>query len=99
MNGLFFSFLFSILGSCAKYTGGSIYYYPAFNAARSEDALKFATEFSHFLGRPIGLEAVMRVRASKGKSEPFLFFFSFVKNVFLLLNLGLYSSKSLIIFT
>ncbi|KND02225.1 uncharacterized protein SPPG_02707 [Spizellomyces punctatus DAOM BR117] len=54
------------LSGCAKFTGGSVYYYPAFNAARSEDAMKFAHEFSHFLSRPIGLEAVMRVRASKG---------------------------------
>ncbi|KAI9102462.1 hypothetical protein DFS34DRAFT_577162 [Phlyctochytrium arcticum] len=54
------------LSGCAKFTGGSVFYYPAFNAARSEDALKFAYEFSHFLSRPIGLEAVMRVRASKG---------------------------------
>ncbi|KAJ3014838.1 COPII subunit [Thoreauomyces humboldtii] len=54
------------LSGCAKFTGGSVYYYPHFNAARSEDAMKFAHEFSHFLSRPIGLEAVMRVRASKG---------------------------------
>ncbi|KAJ3188766.1 COPII subunit [Gaertneriomyces sp. JEL0708] len=54
------------LSGCAKFTGGSVYYYPSFTAARSEDALKFAHEFSHFLSRPIGLEAVMRIRASKG---------------------------------
>ncbi|KAI8911333.1 Sec23/Sec24 trunk domain-containing protein, partial [Powellomyces hirtus] len=54
------------LSGCAKFTGGSVYYYPGFNAGRSEDAMKFAHEFSHFLSRPIGLEAVMRVRASKG---------------------------------
>ncbi|CAI2163666.1 12011_t:CDS:10 [Funneliformis geosporum] len=38
----------------------------AFNAGRSEDALKFAHEFAEFLASPIALEAVMRVRASKG---------------------------------
>ncbi|KAJ3038754.1 COPII subunit [Rhizophlyctis rosea] len=54
------------LSGCAKFTGGSVYFYPNFNAARPDDALKFANEFSHFLSRPIGLEAVMRVRASKG---------------------------------
>ncbi len=37
-----------------------------FNAARSEDATKFASEFSHYLHRPTGLEAVLRVRATKG---------------------------------
>ncbi|CAG8551464.1 10705_t:CDS:10 [Dentiscutata erythropus] len=34
--------------------------------SRSEDALKFAHEFAEFLASPIALEAVMRVRASKG---------------------------------
>ncbi|CAH1759678.1 6947_t:CDS:10 [Entrophospora sp. SA101] len=33
---------------------------------RTEDALKFAHEFAEFLASPIALEAVMRVRASKG---------------------------------
>ena len=31
-----------------------------------EDTEKFVNEFQHFLGRPLGLEAVLRVRASKG---------------------------------
>ncbi|TPX48602.1 hypothetical protein SeMB42_g02938 [Synchytrium endobioticum] len=56
----------STLSGCAKYTGGSVYYHPNFNASKSEDALKFTKELSHFLGRPIGLEAVLRVRATKG---------------------------------
>jgi len=54
-------------GSCPRYIGGQTYFYPAFNASRSEDALKFAHEFAEYLSSPIGLEAVMRVRASKGK--------------------------------
>ncbi|RIA95284.1 Sec23/Sec24 trunk domain-containing protein [Glomus cerebriforme] len=54
------------LGCCPRYTGGQTYFYPAFNAGRSEDALKFAHEFAEFLASPIALEAVMRVRASKG---------------------------------
>ncbi|KAI9033323.1 hypothetical protein DFJ74DRAFT_652041 [Hyaloraphidium curvatum] len=54
------------LSTCSKFTGGACFFYPAFNAARTEDAIKFATEFSHFLSKPLGLEAVLRVRASKG---------------------------------
>ncbi|CAG8709270.1 14480_t:CDS:10, partial [Acaulospora morrowiae] len=54
------------LSCCPRYTGGNTYFYPAFNAGRSEDALKFAHEFAEFLASPIALEAVMRVRASKG---------------------------------
>ncbi|CAD6588923.1 MAG: COPII subunit, partial [Tremellales sp. Tagirdzhanova-0007] len=37
-----------------------------FNASRSEDAIKFATEFGKVLIMPIMLEAVIRVRASRG---------------------------------
>ncbi|MBW0470699.1 hypothetical protein O181_010414 [Austropuccinia psidii MF-1] len=54
------------LSCLPRYTGGNTYFYPAFNAARSEDALKFAHEFGQVLTSPIALEAVMRVRASRG---------------------------------
>lgn len=49
-----------------KYTGGQTYYYRAFNAGISEDALKFAHEFSQVVTQPFLLEAVLRVRASRG---------------------------------
>ena len=49
------------------YTAGQTYYYPAFNASRTEDAIKFAHEFGEVLAMPILLEAVMRVRASKSE--------------------------------
>ena len=48
------------------YTSGQTYYYPAFNAGRTEDAIKFAHEFGEVLATPVMLEAVMRVRASRG---------------------------------
>lgn len=54
------------LAGLPRYTGGGTYFYPAFNAGRSEDALKFAHEFASVLAQPIALEAVMRVRASRG---------------------------------
>lgn len=54
------------LGCLPRYTGGQTYFYPAFTAARSEDALKFAHEFGEVLSHPIALEAVMRVRTSRG---------------------------------
>lgn len=54
------------LSCLPRYTAGQTYFYPAFNAARSEDALKFAHEFGEVLASPIGLEAVIRVRASRG---------------------------------
>ncbi|KAI9735888.1 MAG: COPII subunit [Cirrosporium novae-zelandiae] len=54
------------LSNLPRYTGGQTYFYPAWNAARSEDARKFASEFSEYLSAEIGLEAVLRVRATTG---------------------------------
>ncbi|KAK4687289.1 protein transport protein SEC24, partial [Tremellales sp. Uapishka_1] len=54
------------LSCLPRYTAGQTYLYPGFNASRAEDAIKFATEFGKVLASPIGLEAVIRVRASRG---------------------------------
>ncbi|KKK20088.1 hypothetical protein ARAM_000821 [Aspergillus rambellii] len=54
------------LSNLPRYTGGQTYFYPAWNAARGEDAIKFAREFSDYLSSEIGLEAVLRVRATTG---------------------------------
>jgi len=54
------------LSNLPRYTGGQTYFYPAWNAARTEDAIKFATEFSDYLSSEIGLEAVLRVRTTTG---------------------------------
>ena len=54
------------LSNLPRYTGGQTYFYPGWNAAREEDAMKFATEFSDYLSSEIGLEAVLRVRATTG---------------------------------
>ncbi|KIL59467.1 hypothetical protein M378DRAFT_26985 [Amanita muscaria Koide BX008] len=54
------------LACLPHYTSGQTYYYPAFNAARTEDAIKFAHEFGQVMAMPVMLEAVMRVRASRG---------------------------------
>lgn len=54
------------LSNLPRYTGGQTYFYPAWNAARSEDAIKFAKEFSDYLSAEVGLEAVLRVRATSG---------------------------------
>ncbi|CAL1699435.1 unnamed protein product [Somion occarium] len=53
------------LACLPHYTAGQTFFYPAFNASRTEDAIKFAHEFGKVLAMPIMLEAVMRVRASK----------------------------------
>ncbi|KAL1900379.1 COPII subunit [Ceratocystis pirilliformis] len=54
------------LSNLPRYTGGQTWLYPGWNAGRPEDAIKFATEFSDYLSSEIGLEAVLRVRATTG---------------------------------
>ncbi|KAG4300879.1 hypothetical protein PCK1_002956 [Pneumocystis canis] len=54
------------LACLPRYTAGQTFYYPAWNAGRSEDITKFAREFGAHLSQEIGLEAVMRVRGSTG---------------------------------
>ncbi|KAJ1325569.1 protein transport protein SEC24 [Microdochium nivale] len=54
------------LSNLPRYTGGQTWFYPGWNAGRAEDAMKFASEFSDFLSSEIGLEAVLRVRATTG---------------------------------
>jgi protein transport protein SEC24 len=54
------------LSCLPRYTGGQTFYYPGWSASRSEDTIKFASEFSKFLGMEIALEAVMRIRATSG---------------------------------
>jgi protein transport protein SEC24 len=55
------------LACLPRYTSGQTYFYPAFNAARPEDAIKLARELGDLLAMPVMLEAVMRVRASRGE--------------------------------
>ncbi|KAG6131474.1 COPII subunit [Claviceps purpurea] len=54
------------LSNLPRYTGGQTWFYPGWHASRPEDALKFASEFSDYLSAEIGLEAVLRVRATTG---------------------------------
>lgn len=54
------------LSNLPRYTGGQTWFYPGWHASRPEDAVKFASEFSDYLSSEIGLEAVLRVRATTG---------------------------------
>ncbi|KAF2115258.1 COPII component protein [Lophiotrema nucula] len=54
------------LSNLPRYTAGQTYFYPGFNAARPEDSIKFATEFSDYLSAEVGLEGVLRVRSTVG---------------------------------
>ena len=54
------------LACLPHYTSGQTYFYPAFNAARTDDAVKFAHELGEVLAMPVMVEAVTRVRASRG---------------------------------
>ncbi|KAJ7280074.1 Sec23/Sec24 trunk domain-containing protein [Mycena rebaudengoi] len=55
-----------IVANLPHYTTSQTSYYPVFNAAQSEDMLKFAHEFGEVLAMPIMLECITRVRASRG---------------------------------
>ncbi|XP_020091801.1 protein transport protein Sec24-like At3g07100 isoform X2 [Ananas comosus] len=52
------------LGSLAKYTGGQVYHYPAFQAATHHEKLRY--ELARDLRRETAWEAVMRIRCGKG---------------------------------
>jgi protein transport protein SEC24 len=54
------------LSNLPRYTGGQTWFYPGWLASRSEDSIKFAKEFHSYLSAEIGLEAVLRVRATTG---------------------------------
>ena len=54
------------LARLPHYTSGQTFFYPAFNAARPEDAEKASRELGAVLAQPIMVEAVTRVRVSRG---------------------------------
>jgi protein transport protein SEC24 len=56
------------IGCAAKYTGGKIFLYPEFSASNIESVEKLAGEMSDHLKADVGLEAVIRIRASQGVS-------------------------------
>lgn len=54
------------LACLPRYTGGETFFYPGYNTANAEDASKFSAELGKVLRSPIGLEAILRVRTSRG---------------------------------
>lgn len=59
------------VGTIAKFSGGTILYYGGGGTPSSPNALnsilnQFEADFKHYLTRPIGFEAVLRLRASRG---------------------------------
>lgn len=56
------------IGCVAKYTGGSVQYYERWDAASVEMVETFASDLSALITREVGLEAVIRIRASQGLS-------------------------------
>lgn len=55
------------LSNLPRYSAGTTYYYPGFNKATYPAMTKkLQQELAHYLTRPLGLEAVLRVRSTKG---------------------------------
>lgn len=67
-----------------RYTGGSIFWYPAFSSRVSGDKNKLARDLSNYLVKNIMIEAVIKVRMSSGYRIEEVYGNSFVKssNVF-----------------
>ncbi|CAB0040654.1 unnamed protein product [Trichogramma brassicae] len=59
--------LASLSGMC-KFSGGCIYYLPLFQAAKLQHVEALDKMFRRYLNRKIGLEAVMRIRCTRGLS-------------------------------
>lgn len=55
---------FCMTGVLPKYTGGQVYYYPAFQARFHGE--KFSYDLTRDLSRETAWEAVMRIRCGKG---------------------------------
>lgn len=68
----FYAIYMKFLGSLAKYTGGQVYHYPAFQAPTHGD--KLTLELSRDLTRETAWESVMRIRCGKGSSTAAFFF-------------------------
>lgn len=56
------------IGCASKFTGGKIFLYQNFSSASIEAMEKLASEMALFLKDELGLEAVLRIRASQGVS-------------------------------
>jgi protein transport protein SEC24 len=56
------------ISALPRFTGGSVYFYPGFDASRVEDATKFSSELNRFLSKKHGFEAVLRMRSTRGVS-------------------------------
>jgi len=55
------------LSCVSRYSSGSIHYYPEFHSTKTPALVnKFASDFSRYLTRDVGFEAVMRLRCTKG---------------------------------
>jgi len=70
------------IGQLAKHTGGSVYYYPSFSDMNQGE--KLSRDLQHNLTRQQGLEAVMRVRASRGLRISAFYGHFFIRGVDLL---------------
>eukprot|EP00047_Mylnosiga_fluctuans_P023595 m.142118 g.142118 ORF g.142118 m.142118 type:complete len:642 (-) comp9640_c0_seq6:98-2023(-) len=54
------------LSHLARFSAGGVNYYPGFSNANPAIAIKLKRDIAHALTKPVGLEAVMRIRATKG---------------------------------
>jgi protein transport protein SEC24 len=58
----------STLSNAVRFGGGSIYHYSNFSVTKEPAVLRLAGDMGRYLTRPLGLEAVLRLRTSRGIS-------------------------------
>lgn len=64
---IYFSVFVLFAGGAARHSGGSIYAYPGLhNIHNPVEVERYENDLRRYLTRKIGLEAVMRVRCTKG---------------------------------
>lgn len=54
------------LGQACQFGGGTLLHFPTFTQHSEAEVDKVRRDMRHFLTRPLGMEAVLRVRTSKG---------------------------------
>ncbi|KAI0985824.1 hypothetical protein GJ496_010784 [Pomphorhynchus laevis] len=84
--------LFTLYSLC-KSSAGELFHIPQFNVSNSSMLNRFTKAFTRYLTRPIGFEAVLRVRCSPGISS-FSFFGNFLLKTADLLNLPVVNSDA-----
>ena len=78
-----FNRLFFLVACAAKYSGGSVSYFPGFHTVSNPTEMeRFESHLHRYFTRKIGFEAVMRIRCTKGTDFYFVWCYNTVCSIF-----------------